>query len=146
MLLQRRHDGAVPDDASRFPAATLGTPLPAYPDERWVDIRAVTVRTIMADRLESAAGLGCDGIHPSGLAAFASDNGLGLSRDDQLDYDRWLAAAAHQRGLSIGLVEGDTALRQQLSGDFDWAVVFNCIDSDCAAAAPVPRCGQGRRS
>ena len=99
------------DDASRFPPATLGAPLPAYPDERWIDTRDDSVRAIMRDRLAVAADRGCDGIHPSGLAAFAADNGLGLSRDDQLNYDRWLAAAAHERGLSIGLVEGDLGLR-----------------------------------
>ncbi len=58
------------DDASRFPAAALGASLPAYPSERWVDVRDATVRSIMRDRIAIAAGAGCDGVHPSGLAAF----------------------------------------------------------------------------
>jgi hypothetical protein len=50
------------DDASRFPAAALGAPLAAYPDERWVDVRDATVRSIMADRIAAAAAAGCDGL------------------------------------------------------------------------------------
>ena len=66
------------DDASRFPAAALGAPLAAYPDERWVDVRDATVRSIMADRITAAAAAGCDGLDASGLAAFSADNGLGV--------------------------------------------------------------------
>jgi hypothetical protein len=124
------------DDAARFPSAALGAPLAAYPDERWVDVRDATVRSIMADRIASAAADGCDGLDASGLAAFAADNGLGFSRADQLAYDRWLAAAAHARGLSIGYVEDDASLSQDLLADFDWVVARSCVDAGCPTAAP----------
>jgi hypothetical protein len=124
------------DDAARFPAAALGTPLAAYPNERWVDVRDPTVRSIMGDRIGAAAAAGCDGLDASGLAAFAADNGLGLSRADQLAYDRWLAAAAHARGLSIGFVENDASLSQDLQADFDWVIASSCVDADCPTAAP----------
>jgi hypothetical protein len=124
------------DDASRFPAAALGAPLAAYPDERWVDVRDATVRSIMADRIAAAAAAGCDGLDASGLAAYAFDNGLGFSRADQLGYDRWLASAAHARGLSIGFVENDASLSQDLLADFDWVIAFSCVDTDCPSAAP----------
>jgi hypothetical protein len=130
------------DDAGRFPSSALGSPLPAYPDERWIDPRDVTVRAIMRDRMAAAAERGCDGVHPSGLGAFTADTGFGLSRDDQLNYNRWLAAAAHEQGLSIGLVEGDSGLRQELLPDFDWAVVFSCLDSNCPAADPFVKAGK----
>jgi len=124
------------DDASRFPAAALGAPLAAYPDERWVDVRDATVRSIMADRIAAAAAAGCDGVDASGLAGFAVDNGLGFSRADQLAYDRWLAGAAHARGLSIGFVEGDASLSQDLLADFDWVMAWSCVDADCPSTAP----------
>ena len=124
------------DDASRFPVAALGAPLAAYPDERWVDVRDATVRSIMADRIAAAAAAGCDGLDASGLAAYAFDNGLGFSRADQLGYDRWLASAAHARGLSIGFVENDASLSQDLLADFDWVIAFSCVDTDCPSAAP----------
>jgi hypothetical protein len=123
-------------DASRFPAAALGTPLANYPDERWVDVRDATVRSIMADRIAASAAAGCDGLDASGLAAFAADNGLGISRADQLAYDRWLAGAAHARGLSLGFVENDASLAQDLLADFDWVIAFSCVDADCPTAAP----------
>jgi hypothetical protein len=124
------------EDASRFPPESLGSPLPSYPDERWVDVRSATVRSIMQDRLAKAAKSECDGIHPSGLAAFLSNTGFDFTRADQLDYDRWLASASHALGLSIGLVEGDALLGQDLVAAFDWTVVWSCISSNCAAAAP----------
>lgn len=124
------------DDASRFPAESLGSSLPNYPNERWIDVRHPTVRAIMQDRVTQAARADCDGIHPSGLAAYGASTGLGFTRADQLAYNRWLAAAAHDVGLSIGLVEGDTALTQELQPDFDWTVVWSCLATNCPSAAP----------
>jgi len=123
------------DDASRFPADSLGMQLSNY-DERWLDVRHATVRAIMQDRLAKAARVECDGVHPSGLAGFASATGFDFTRADQLAYDRWLASAAHALGLSIGLVDGDVSLSQELLADFDWRVVFSCLSTNCAAAAP----------
>jgi hypothetical protein len=124
------------DDASRFPAAAIGAPLAAYPDERWLDVRDATVRSIMDDRIAAAAAAGCDGLDASGLAGFSADNGLGFSRADELAYDRWLAGAAHAHGLSIGYVENDATLSQDLLADFDWVVAWSCVDTDCPTAAP----------
>lgn len=124
------------DDASRFPASALGAPLADYPSERWVDVRDATVRAIMQDRVVAAAGAGCDGIDPSGLAAFQESTNLDFTRDDQVGYDRWLAGVAHGLGLSIGLVQADTALSQDLAADFDWAVLWTCVDTGCAPASP----------
>lgn len=123
-------------DASRFPEASLGAPLPSYPNERWIDVRDSTVRSIMQDRVAKAAEAGCDGIHPSGLAAFLANTELDFVRADQLAYNRWLTSAAHARGLSIGLVESDTSLSQELVADFDWTVVWSCLDTNCPSAAP----------
>jgi Glycoside-hydrolase family GH114 len=123
-------------DAPRFPPESLGTPLPAYPEERWIDVRNATVRSIMQDRLTKAARVECDGVHPSGLSAYASTTGLDFTRADQVAYDRWLAAAAHALGLSIGLVNGDASLSQELVADFDWTVVWSCLATNCAPAAP----------
>lgn len=130
------------DDASRFPEASLGAPLADYPNERWIDVRDATVRAIMQDRVVKAAEVGCDGVHPSGLAAFAADTELGFARADQLAYDRWLAGVVHARGLSIGLVEGDASLSQELVADFDWSVAWSCLDSGCAAATPFVAAGK----
>jgi hypothetical protein len=129
-------------DAARFPASSLGAPLADYPEERWVDVRDATVRSIMQARLERAASAGCDGVHPSGLAAFLANTELDFSRSDQLSYNRWLASVAHDLGLSIGLVEGDSSLSEEQVADFDWAVVWSCIDRRCAPATPFVNAGK----
>src|SRR4051812_18052736 len=129
-------------DAARFPAASLGEPLASYPDERWIDIRDPTVRAIMQDRITAAAAAGCDGIEPSGLAGFATTNGFDFTRADQLGYDRSLADAVHRAGLSIGFVENDASLGSDLVADFDWIIVWSCLDTGCPAAAPYVTAGK----
>lgn len=130
------------DDARRFPSASLGQPVADYPDERWIDPRNLTVRAIMADRIAKAASAGCDGIQPSGLAGFAADTGLAFTRADQLDYDRWLASAVHAGGLSVGFVEIDASLAEDLLPDFDWNVAWRCIDAGCPSAAAFVAAGK----
>jgi hypothetical protein len=130
------------DDASDFPESSLGARLPDYPDERWVDVRDPAVRSIMQDRIARAAEVGCDGVHPSGLAGFSAENGIDFERADQLAYDRWLSGVAHEQGLSIGLVETDVELSEELVADFDWSVVWSCLDTDCEAAAPFVALGK----
>ncbi len=127
---------AFRDDATDFPESALGAQLPNYPDERYVDIRDPTVRSIMDRRVVSARDAGCAGIHPSGLAAFLENTELGFARGEQLDYDRWLASVAHERGLSIGLVDGDASLREELAPSFDWTLLWSCLTMGCAAATP----------
>ena len=124
------------DDASRFPAASLGEPLASYPDERWIDVRDPAVRAIMQDRITAATAAGCDGIEASGLAAYATTTGFDFTRADQIAYDRWLANAVHRAGLSIGFVENDAGLSGDLLADFDWTIVWSCLDTGCPAAAP----------
>jgi hypothetical protein len=124
------------DDAARFPPDSLGVPLPSYPNERWVDVRNATVRSIMQARMVKGAQSGCDGVHPSGLDAVPATTGLDFTRADQLAYNRWLTTAAHALGLSIGLVNSDASLAQDLFADFDWTVVWSCLATNCPAAAP----------
>jgi hypothetical protein len=129
-------------DAARFPESALGAELPNYPDERFVDVRDDTVRAIMVDRVIAAGDAGCDGVHPSGLAAFSTSTGLDFDRSDQLDYNRWLASVVHARGLTLGLVDGDASLSQELASDFDWTVVWSCLRAGCPSATPFTAAGK----
>lgn len=129
-------------DADRFPESALGAELENYPDERYVDIRRESVRAIMEDRVGAAQRAGCDGLHPSGLAAFSAPTGLDFGRSDQLDYNRWLASVARARGLGVGLVDGDASLIEALASDFDWVVVWSCADTGCPQAAPFTAAGK----
>jgi hypothetical protein len=129
-------------DAAGFPAAALGTALADYPDERWLDVRDAQVHAIMQARVGIAAASGCDGIHPSNLDGYLQTTGFQLTESDQIAYDRWMAGQAHALGLSAGLVDGDEALTGPLAADFDWAVVWSCVDAGCAAASPFVAVGK----
>jgi hypothetical protein len=129
-------------DASLFPSASLGAAVAGYPDVRWIDPRDATVRAIMADRIAKAAAAGCDGIHPSGLSAYAQETGFAFTRADQEAYGRWLTTVAHGLGLSIGFVENDPGLSGEIVGDFDWTAAWSCIETACPSVAPFVAAGK----
>jgi hypothetical protein len=94
-------------DADRFPPTILGDHVPGWPEERWLDIRRLEVlKPIMRDRLDRCVAKGFDGVEFDWIDSYLFDTGFSLSRTDQLRYDRWLAAAAHRRGLAAGLKNG----------------------------------------
>lgn len=54
-------------DASQFPAKALGKALDGWPGEKWLNTSDPTVRSIMAARIKTAAGKGCDGVDPDNI-------------------------------------------------------------------------------
>ena len=116
-------------DADQFPGAALGDPLEDWPGERWLDHRDPTVRAIMSQRLDLAVDKGCDAVEPDNVDGYANPNGVGLTAEDQLDYNLWLAAEAHARGLSIGL-KNDLDQVEALADQFDWALNEECMQFD----------------
>jgi len=124
------------EDASAFDPADIGRPLDGWPGENWLDIRSPRVRVIMEARLDRAAARGCDAVEPDNVDAYANDSGFPLTRQDQLDYNRFLANAAHARGLSVGL-KNAVDLIADLQPDFDWALNEECLAyEECTAYAP----------
>jgi hypothetical protein len=130
------------DDADSIPASAVGQPLANYPDERWLDSRDATVRAIMTARLDAAAAKGCDGVDLSSVSPAGADTGFPLTRADAIDYARYLAAAAHARGLGAGL-GGAGDIAADVLPDFEWAFAANCLTSgSCAAYAPFVSAGK----
>lgn len=125
------------DDASRFPKAVIGKTLEDWPDEKWLDIRALdTLAPIMEARLDLAVEKACDGVEPDNVDSYNNDSGFDLSADDQLAYNRWLAEQAHARGLSIGL-KNDLDQIEALVDDFDWALNEQCFEyEECDLLLP----------
>lgn len=117
------------EDAGDFPAAAVGEPLDGWPGERWLDIRSPDVRRIMQARLDRAVARRCDGVEPDNVDAYANDSGFPLIAAHQLDYNRFLAAEAHARGLSVGL-KNDLEQVEDLLADFDWALNEECFQWD----------------
>lgn len=130
------------DDANQFPAEVIGEPLDGWPGERWLDIRNDAVRDIMEARLDHAADRGCDGVEPDNIDGWSQVTGFDLSRADQLDYNRWLAAEAHSRGLAIAL-KNDVEQIPDLLEHFDFAVIEECFAYDeCDALTPFVEAGK----
>jgi endo-alpha-1,4-polygalactosaminidase (GH114 family) len=129
-------------DAGDFPAAAVGDPLDGWPDERWLDVRDGGVRDVMRARLDLAVAKRCDGVEPDNVDGYANDNGLDLTAGDQLDYNGFLAAEAHARGLSVGL-KNDLDQVEALEPAFDWALNEECLAYDeCDLLAPFLAAGK----
>jgi len=116
-------------DIDLFPSKTLGNIVGGWPDERWLDIRSSVVREIMEMRLDLASDKGCDGVEPDNVDGYSNDTGFLLVAGDQLDYNRFLADAAHQRGLSIAL-KNNVEQAEALVDFFDFAINEECHEYD----------------
>lgn len=123
-------------DAHKFPNESLGNPLANWPGEKWLDIRHPEVRKIMSSRIELAVQRGCDGIEPDNIDGYSNNNGLGLTAENQIQYNIWLTNEAHLRNLSIGL-KNDVEQVEQLESYFDWALSESCLKyHECDAFKP----------
>ena len=129
-------------DYDQFQKSDLGKPLDGWPGERWLDIRSANVRRIMAARLDLAETRGCDGVEPDNADGYANKNGLGLSADDQLDYNRFIAAESRKRGLAVGL-KNDLGQVKALEPDYDFAVNEQCHQyRECDRLQPFTAAGK----
>jgi len=130
-------------DAASFPNIVKGKPLEGWPGERWLDIRRLDLLgPVMKARLDLAAEKGCDGVEPDNVDAYANPSGFALTGADQAAYNRWLAAQARRRGLSVGL-KNDLGQVPALVAHFDWALNEQCFEYDeCAALLPFVAAGR----
>ncbi|WP_454736738.1 endo alpha-1,4 polygalactosaminidase [Cupriavidus necator] len=113
-------------DYSQFTAADMGAPLAGWAGESWLDTRSANVRQIMQARMDLAVSKGCDAVDPDNVDAYTNSPGLPLTAETQLDYNRFLAAEAHARGLAVGL-KNDIAQVDVLAAEFDFAINEQCF-------------------
>ncbi len=130
-------------DADDFPSEVIGNPLEGWPGEKWLDIRQIdTLAPIMRARLDLAVQKHCDGVEPDNIDGYANDTGFPLTAEDQLAYNRFIAAEAHARGLSIGL-KNDLEQIPDLLSDFDWMLNEECFYYDeCDLLTPFVQAGK----
>lgn len=123
-------------DAGAFPEDVLGAEN-GWPGERWLDVRRLDVLgPIMESRLDRAVRKGCDGVEPDNVDGFTNETGFPLTAADQEAFNRWLAAEAHARGLSVGL-KNDLEQVEALVDDFDWALDEQCFEyEECEMLLP----------
>ena len=134
-------------DAGAFPVAVVGAIYKGFPDERWLDIRQVDVLgPLMRARLDQAREKGCDAVEPDNLDGYDTTahepSGFPLSYEDQLRYNRFIAAEAHARGMAVGL-KNDINQTTDLAPYFDFAVSEQCFEYDeCGLFAAFTAAGK----
>ena len=96
----------------------------------------------MQKRLDHAVERGCVGVEPDNMDGYANDTGFDLTADDQLDYNRFIAFEAHDRGLAVGL-KNTLELIPALVDHFDFAVNEQCVEYDeCDLLSPFIEAGK----
>ena len=129
-------------DYSDFADEDVGEPLGDWEGERWVDIRSAGVRAIMLARLDLAIAKGCDGVEPDNVQSYDDDTGFDLDADDQLEFNRLIASAAHERGLAVGLKNGG-GQAAELVDAYDFALNEECHEyEECEDFAPFLEAGK----
>lgn len=129
-------------DASSFPAAVLGNSN-GWSGEKWLDIRRLDILgPIMEARLDMCRAKGFDAVDPDNVDGYTNRTGFSLTAADQLAYNRFLADAAHARGMSVGL-KNDLDQIATLEPSFDFAVVEQCFQySECDLTTPFVNAGK----
>ena len=130
------------DDVADFNAAELGKVMEGYEEERWLDIRSQNVLSIMARRMDLAVRKGCDGVEPDNMDGYTNGSGFLLTAEDQVVFNRQIANAAHERGLSVGL-KNNLDQVPELVAYFDFAVNEQCFEyEECEALKPFTEAGK----
>ncbi|MDM8521274.1 endo alpha-1,4 polygalactosaminidase [Anaerolineales bacterium HSG6] len=79
------------------------------------------------------------------MDSYQNNTGFPLTADDQLAYNKWLAEAAHERGLSIGLKNNSDQVADLLPY-FDWALTEDCFADEfgswCTDMSPFIEAGK----
>jgi len=123
-------------DKDDFDSSVLGNNLDGWAGEKWLNISAYSIRSIMTNRLDLAVKKGCDGVEPDNVDGYTNNSGFALSASDQLSYNKFLAEEAHNRGLSIGL-KNDLDQVLELEPYFDFAINEQCHQyEECDSLSP----------
>ncbi len=123
-------------DAADFPTAVLGNDYPGWPGERFVDIRADALRTIMAKRFDTCKAKGFDALEPDNMDVFEAPSGFPLTRADGVSYALWLADQSHQRGMAI-VQKNASSIVADIRKSYDGALTEDCYaDNWCADMQP----------
>jgi len=114
-------------DAKDFPSAVIGNDYDGWPGEKYVDIRSDALRAVMNARFDLCQSKGFDAIEPDNMDVFelGPDSGFPLTEKDGIAYAKWLADAAHSRGLGIGQ-KNAASITGDIAATYDWALTESC--------------------
>ena len=130
-------------DFKKFPAAVLGKDLAGWPGEKWLDIRRLDLLTpLLTARMDMCQSKGFDAIEFDNVDGYTNPSGFPLTSQDQLAFNTFLANAAHQRGLAVGL-KNDLDQVIALQTYFDFAVNEQCFEyQECDKLTPFIEAGK----
>ncbi|KAJ4109693.1 hypothetical protein NW768_012129 [Fusarium equiseti] len=119
------------DDKDDFDKADLGKELDGWPGERWLNVSSPNVHSIMKKRIEMAAKKGCDAIDPDNVDGFQNENGLKLTREDTVNFVKFLSQTAASFNMSTGLKNAGSVIPDVIS-DVHFSVNEQCVEySEC---------------
>ena len=85
---------------------------------------------------------GFDGVDIDNVNGYTNVTGFSLTGNDQLRYNRFLADAAHARGLAVGLTN-DIDQITALVGSFDFEINEQCfVYNECSKLKPFIQAGK----
>jgi len=129
-------------DAGNFPSSVRGKALDGWAGEQWLDIRSDALHSVMLARLDLAVSKGCDGVEPDNVDGYTNDTGFPLTAADQRRYNLFIADAAHDRGLTVGL-KNDLDQISELVASYDFALNEQCHEFDeCDKLQPFVTAGK----
>ena len=123
-------------DAGSFPASVKGSGN-GWPGEQWLDIRQISILgPIMKARFQMCKDKGFDAVEPDNVDGYSNSTGFPLTSNDQIAYNKWIAATVHSMGLSVAL-KNDLDQVTDLVSDFDFALNEQCFEfSECDKLTP----------
>lgn len=80
------------------------------------------------------ASKGFDAVHPDNVVGYENATGFPLSAADQIVYNAWFAALAHERHLAIAFADSDQI--PQLDPTDDYGLAESCSAQGCGAFSP----------
>lgn len=112
-------------DFKKIDTSSMGRSLDGWAGEKWLDIRSKNVMDVASSRLDLAVTKGCDGVEPDNVDGYTNKTGFKLTYDDQLAFNKFIAAESHKRGLTVAL-KNDVEQATDLVDYFDLTVNEQC--------------------
>jgi hypothetical protein len=124
-------------DANAFPASVLGNTYAGYSDERWLDVRQLSIlEPIITARIQLCHDKGFDGVEFDNIDGWQVNTGFPLTAADSITYDEWLANTAHAFNLNVAM-KSDVDQVADLEPYFDWNLDEECYQyNECAKLLP----------
>lgn len=113
-------------DADLFANVPMGGEHYAYATEIWLDVTSPETAKVMANRMDMAVALGCDGVELDNVDGFVADTGLNITYAQELAYQRLLANEAHKRNLAVAL-KNAIEMIPDVAEYFDLAINEVCL-------------------